>query len=295
MIYCIVKLFYGQQQSANRFGRNIARFRSSAKIFLPGNRRRSLSRKTGADTGGSRIGFAPPLRSLQPRTLAAPNDDSTGIGLEYDKYDALCKHLIVVNVLNGKTVGTYRLNSIESAKNAQGFYACNEFSLEDLPIEILSRSIEVGRACVAREHRNPKVLFLLWKVLLRHLKCSGKRYFFGCCSLFTQDCEIGAKVYQQFERNGYIHLEIRIQPRWEREFPVNETYPAAEQIELPALFNMYLKIGVKICGEPAIDREFGTIDYFVLFDLQAMSEKYQKMFFGVKSAAVEAIRALAYR
>ena len=227
--------------------------------------------------------------------LAAPNDDSTGIGLEYDKYDALCKHLIVVNVLNGKTVGTYRLNSIESAKNAQGFYACNEFSLEDLPIEILSRSIEVGRACVAREHRNPKVLFLLWKVLLHHLKCSGKRYFFGCCSLFTQDCEIGAKVYQQFERNGYIHLEIRIQPRWEREFPVNETYPAAEQIELPALFNMYLKIGVKICGEPAIDREFGTIDYFVLFDLQAMSEKYQKMFFGVKSAAVEAIRALAYR
>lgn len=226
--------------------------------------------------------------------LAAPNDKSA-TGLEYDEYDAACKHLIVVDRETNKTVGTYRLNSIESARHAQGFYAYNEFSLEDLPIEILNQSVEIGRACVAREHRNSKVLFLLWKVLLHHLKYSGKRYFFGCCSLFTQDCEIGAKVYQQFERNQFIHPEIQVRPRWERAFPANEIYPEAEQIELPSLFNMYLKIGVKICGAPAIDREFGTIDFFVLFDLQEMSEKYQKMFFGSKLTTAATNRSPSYR
>ena len=221
--------------------------------------------------------------------LAAPNDNFAA-GLEYDKYDAACRHLIVVDRLSNQTVGTYRLNSIESAVNSQGFYAYNEFSLEDLPIKILNQSVEVGRACVAREHRSSKVLFLLWKVLLHHLKYSGKRYFFGCCSLFTQDCEIGAKVYQQFERSGFVHPEVRVRPRPERIFPVNESFPEAEQIELPSLFNMYLKIGVKICGAPAIDREFGTIDFFVLFDLQAMNEKYRKMFFREEFAAVEGVR-----
>jgi putative hemolysin len=38
-------------------------------------------------------------------------------------------------------------------------------------------------------------------------------------------------------------------------------------------------MGIKICGEPVIDREFGTIDFFVIFDLPAMSEKYKRMFF----------------
>lgn len=226
--------------------------------------------------------------------LAAPNN-KTAIGLEYDDYDAVCKHVIVTDQTTGKTVGTYRLNSIESARNVKGFYACNEFSLEDLPIEILQQSVEVGRACVAREHRSSKVLFLLWKVLLNYLKYSQKRYFFGCCSIFTQDCAVGAKVYQQFERQGFIHPNIHLQPRWERAFPINEIFPETEQIELPSLFNLYLKIGVKICGAPAIDREFGTIDFFVLFDLQEMSEKYRKMFFRSEFAAVEANRPLPYR
>ncbi len=29
-------------------------------------------------------------------------------------------------------------------------------------------------------------------------------------------------------------------------------------------------IGAKICGPPAIDREFGTIDFLTLLDLQAL-------------------------
>lgn len=225
--------------------------------------------------------------------LAAPNG-KTAIGLEYDDYDAACKHLIVIDKLTAKTVGTYRLNSIESARNAQGFCAYNEFSLEDLPIEVLRQSVEVGRACVAREHRNSKVLFLLWKVLLNHLKNSRMRYFFGCCSLFTQDCTTGAKVYQHFARQGFVHPDLRVEPRRERAFPTNEIFPETERVELPALFNMYLKIGVKICGAPAIDREFGTIDFFVIFDLLKMSEKHQKMFFRPEIAAVETIRPPSY-
>ncbi|MEP6900880.1 MAG: GNAT family N-acyltransferase [Actinomycetota bacterium] len=226
--------------------------------------------------------------------LAAPHDNAV-IGLEYDDYDADCKHLIVVDQITGKTVGTYRLNSFQSAHQAQGFYAYNEFSLEDLSIEVLRQSVEVGRACVAREHRNSKVLFLLWKVLLNHLKNSQMRYFFGCCSLFTQNCTVGAKVHQHFEQQGFVHPDIKVRPRGERAFSVSEIFPDAEPVELPALFNMYLKIGVKICGAPAIDREFGTIDFFVVFDLQELSEKYQKMFFRQKFTAVETNRQLSYR
>ena len=211
---------------------------------------------------------------------AAPNHKTTALGLDFDEYDAGCKHLVIIERITNKTIGTYRINSIESARDARGFYAYNEFSLEDLPPEVLQQAMEVGRACIAREHRNSKVLFLLLKALLNYLKQSNKRYFFGCCSIFTQNCTTGAKVFQQLKREGYLHPTICVQPRWERDFPTNKIFAETDRIELPGLFNIYLKMGVKICGAPAIDREFGTIDFFVIFDLPAMNEKYRRMFFA---------------
>jgi putative hemolysin len=35
-----------------------------------------------------------------------------------------------------------------------------------------------------------------------------------------------------------------------------------------------------VCGAPAIDRAFGTIDFFVLFDVDALTRKAHQAFFG---------------
>jgi len=41
-----------------------------------------------------------------------------------------------------------------------------------------------------------------------------------------------------------------------------------------------LRLGAKVCSEPAIDRAFKTIDFLVLFDLFEMDRQMQQMFFG---------------
>ena len=50
--------------------------------------------------------------------------------------------------------------------------------------------------------------------------------------------------------------------------------------ELPKLFKTYLRIGAKICGEPVIDRQFKTIDFFVIFDITTIEHRYYQMFFS---------------
>jgi putative hemolysin len=197
--------------------------------------------------------------------------------LEFDTYDLKCRHLIVVSRETGETVGTYRLNSIETAHSIQGFYSANEFTIEDLPGDVLHDGIEIGRACIAREHRNTKVLFLLWKALLAYLEQSGKRYFFGCCSIFTQDADIGRKMFKQLVRDGYFHENLSVMPCHNALSLVGED-GEVDKVELPALFNMYLRIGARVCGPPMIDREFGTIDFFVVFDVAELNEKYRKLF-----------------
>lgn len=199
--------------------------------------------------------------------------------LEFDGYDFKCRHLLVVERGTGETVGTYRLNSIETAKETHGFYSWNEFTIEALPAEVLRDGIEIGRACIAPAHRNTKVLFLLWKGLANYLKRSGKHYFFGCCSIFTGDETVGARAYHQLKTAGHFDNDLSVQPR-KNAVDVTDSNPAlGPAIELPALFNMYLRIGAKICSAPIIDRDFGTIDFFVVFDAAKMNDKYRKIFF----------------
>lgn len=195
--------------------------------------------------------------------------------LEFDAYDFKCRHLIVVSTKTNETVGTYRLSGLDSVRDAKAFYSANEFSIGELPSDVLHDGIEIGRACVAKEHRNTKVLFLLWKGLLHHLQGAGKRYFFGCCSIFTQDEEIGAAAFRKLQLGGYLHDQFRVSPL-KNSIELSDTVDT--DVKLPSLFNMYLRIGARVCGPPMIDREFGTIDFFVVFDVTKMNEKYRRMF-----------------
>ncbi len=46
----------------------------------------------------------------------------------------------------------------------------------------------------------------------------------------------------------------------------------------PKLLRAYLTIGAKICSEPAIDRDFRTIDFLTLLDLQTLHPRVAKRF-----------------
>ncbi|GIU81422.1 MAG: GNAT family N-acetyltransferase [Acidobacteria bacterium] len=205
-------------------------------------------------------------------------------GRDEDEFDSTCHHLIAIDKASNCVVGTYRLRTIEMAKGADGFYSSQEFSLENLPLEVLEQSVEIGRACIAREHRNSKVLFLLWKGLALYLTLKRKRYFFGCCSLASQDCAEGLRVYDYLVKAGHFHPYLRVFPRagyvCKTDEILTDELLTDETVELPKLFRTYLRIGARVCSEPAIDRYFKTIDFFVLFDVKEIDQRYYQMFFS---------------
>jgi len=47
---------------------------------------------------------------------------------------------------------------------------------------------------------------------------------------------------------------------------------------IPKLLRTYLAIGAKICGPPAIDREFKTIDFLTLLDMQSLHPRIRSRF-----------------
>jgi hypothetical protein len=61
------------------------------------------------------------------------------------------------------------------------------------------------------------------------------------------------------------------------EDPSLRTLPPT-QVKIPKLLKTYLAIGARICGTPAWDREFGTIDFLTLLDLKLLSSSARSRF-----------------
>lgn len=52
------------------------------------------------------------------------------------------------------------------------------------------------------------------------------------------------------------------------------------EVAIPKLLRAYLTIGAKVCGTPALDREFQTIDFLTLLDWEAMLAAARERFLG---------------
>lgn len=208
-------------------------------------------------------------------------ESSFQTGLDQDEFDEGCHHLIVLEMPEGKVIGTYRLQTGEMAAAARGLYSAAEFDLTRLPAGVIENSVELGRACIDKAHRNTQVLFLLWKGVAAYVAQNHKRYLFGCCSLTSQDSTDGSQVFRFLEKNDHLHRDFHVLPNpgFECQSPA-EQVGAAEGVTIPRLFRTYLRFGAKVCGPPAIDRSFKTIDFFVLFDVDAMDRKAHGTFFG---------------
>lgn len=197
---------------------------------------------------------------------------------DLDEFDDVCHHLIVEDTDTGRIVGTYRMQTGEMAAAAGGFYSDTEFDLSLFPAGVVDDSVELGRACVASDHRNAHVLFLLWKGLAAYVAHNQKRYLFGCCSLTSQDEREGVRVMELLDLEGHYHPSFSVVPR--PGFECRATDGPNGPASVPKLFRIYMHYGAKVCGPPAIDRQFKTIDFLVLFDVFEMDVQTRKMFFG---------------
>lgn len=211
---------------------------------------------------------------------------AAAFGIDRDEFDDYCQHLIVVEKDTGLIVGTYRMHPGAVASKGIGFYSSREYQIEGLE-NIADDSIEVGRSCVSPAYRNGAVVSLLWAGIAEVMKRTGFNYLLGCVSLETVEPAVGWALHEHFLKKGLgcTVLSAKPQPdfvlpsaeRHEVDTLLNEKKSALLR-EIPPLFKGYLRIGITICGEPALDKEFGSIDFLILFSIRDISQKYARHF-----------------
>ncbi len=229
-------------------------------------------------------------------------ESSYETGLDRDRFDDVCEHLLVEDKRTWRVVGTYRMQSGERAARNFGYYSEREFNLA--PYEPLRAGIlELGRASIDRAHRTPEVLMLLWRGIAQYATEMGLRYLLGCSSLNSNDPAEGWQMYRQLE-SFKVPAEFETMPAAAYACPPGSydfdrrdaiAQPSSREndpreqdnscpavvptpVKVPKLLKTYLAIGARIAAPPAWDREFRTIDFLTLLDLKMLSSAARNRF-----------------
>ena len=206
-------------------------------------------------------------------------------GLDLDPYDPFCDHLLVIDHdAAPRVIGTYRLLRQSVAARHRGFYSAAEFDLGPL----LSGAdggqlLELGRSCVAADHRNAITINLLWRGIATYLRQHRVGHMFGCGSLHGIDPAEHARALAYLHHHHLAPPDLRARAhdvsRVETNTLAEGSYDArAAARALPPLIKGYLRMGAMIGDGAFVDTDFNTLDVFVVMPVDRITERYAGRF-----------------
>jgi putative hemolysin len=199
---------------------------------------------------------------------------SAFVGRDCDPFDRWCDHLIVRDLDTLRVVGTYRILPPHRARGLGRLYSESEFDLSRLA-HLRPSLIEVGRSCVHRDYRTGAAILLLWAGIAQYMKAGGYRHLIGCASVPLADgghhaaalCDALQPYHADAEHAVFPHLP----------FPHERIYRSA-RCEMPPLIKGYLRLGARVCGEPAWDPDFNSADFLLWLSLDQLPARYARHF-----------------
>jgi putative hemolysin len=200
--------------------------------------------------------------------------EDTDDGVDQDEFDPYCDHLIVRDVDTSRVIGTYRILTPHKARELGKLYSEGEFDLSRLT-HLRPSLVEVGRSCVHADYRTGTAILLLWAGLAQYMRSYGYEHLIGCASAPLADGGMQAARLRDELQTYLADPEYRVFPRLP--FP-HDRIPRASTFEVPPLIKGYLRLGAKVCGEPAWDPDFNTADFLIWLSLGSISRRYARHF-----------------
>jgi L-ornithine Nalpha-acyltransferase len=219
-------------------------------------------------------------RIFYEEMAAHPTPDMLNAGRDFDDFDRICDHLLVIDVTSGAVVGTYRLIRRSAAVFHGGFYSADEYDIAPLlahPGEIL----ELGRSCVAEGYRTRAAMQLLWRGIAAYVFRYEIGLMFGCASLPGTDVDALRLPLAYLHHHHLAPPELRPRALEDRrvemalmEKDAIDTHRAIA--ELPPLIKGYLRLGGFVGDGAVIDHQFNTTDVCVIVKTDLVTAKYYR-------------------
>lgn len=198
--------------------------RSPKEIALPANHEKMREEVVALRNSESRLTYSKNYEVFFTEAAKIPNilheigrlrevtfreiGEGTNKSLDLDKYDEFYHHMFLWDDETGQIAGAYRMglgSEIFQKYGIDGFYLQELFRFEPELYDMMSKSIEMGRAFITKEYQlKPMPLFLLWKGIVHTtLRHPEHRYLIGGVSISNQFTDFSKALMIEFMKSHY--------------------------------------------------------------------------------------------
>lgn len=240
------------------------------------------------------------LREITFRSVG----EGTNMAVDLDKYDDYYHHMFLWDNQTQKIAGAYRMGlGIEIFKNygINGFYLNELFRFDEDSHEVMSKSIEMGRAFITQEYQlRPMPLFLLWKGIVHcTIRFPEHKYLIGGVSISNKFSNFSKSIMIEFMKSNYYdpYLAQFIRARKEfkvklkdedKDFVFNKTEAdlnkfdkiideiEPDNLRLPVLIKKYIKQNARVVAfnvDPLFNNAIDGLMYIRVKDLPESTVK----------------------
>lgn len=230
--------------------------------------------------------------------------EGTNQSLDLDPFDAHYHHMFLWDNVTKKLAGAYRMglgSKIFETYGIDGFYLQDLFRFEPELYDMMSKSIEMGRAFIIKEYQQkPMPLFLLWKGIVHTtLRYPEHRFLIGGVSISNKFSDFSKSLMIEFMKSNYYdpYIAQYINPKKEykvklkdadkdfifdeSEADLNKFDKLIDEVEpgalrLPVLIKKYIKQNAKVVAfnvDPLFNNAVDGLMYIRIADLPESTVK----------------------
>lgn len=230
--------------------------------------------------------------------------EGTNESIDLDKYDQYYHHMFLWDDEAQVIAGAYRMglgSQIYNKYGIDGFYLHDLFRFEPELYDMMSKSIEMGRAFIISEYQQkPMPLFLLWKGIVHTtLRHPEHKFLIGGVSISNQFSEFSKSLMIEFMKSHYYdpYIAQYIHPKKDykvklkdadKDFVFNETEADLNKFDkiidevepgnlrLPVLIKKYIKQNARVVAfnvDPLFNNAVDGLMYIKIADLPESTVK----------------------
>jgi putative hemolysin len=230
--------------------------------------------------------------------------EGTNESIDIDKYDKYYHHMFLWDAHTNQIAGAYRMglgSEIFPKYGIGGFYLQELFRFEPELFDMMSKSIEMGRAFITKDYQQkPMPLFLLWKGIVHTtLRYPEHKFLIGGVSISNQFSDFSKSLMIEFMKSHYYdpYVAQYIYPKKEykvklkdadKDFVFNEAESDLNKFDkiidelepgslrLPVLIKKYIKQNAKVVAfnvDPLFNNAVDGLMYIRIADIPESTMK----------------------
>ncbi|WP_439525545.1 GNAT family N-acetyltransferase [Roseovarius mucosus] len=222
----------------------------------------------------ARIGTTPEDR-VDAQRLRARAFLGEADGLDCDRFDDICTHVLIEETGSGALVCCFRMLMLNGGAEIAQSYSAQFYDLSALA-GFEGKMAEMGRFCIAPGRLDPDILRVAWAAMTRFVDDNGVEMLFGCSSFHGTKTETYLDAFAMLRER---HLAPR---RWWPQVKAPAVFRFAERLRrhkpdlklamrhMPPLLRTYLMMGGWVSDHAVIDRHLNTLHVFTGVEIGAI-------------------------